>query len=92
MPVRLRQICLLAESLPRAIDEIGAALSLTVRRRDPEVAAFGLENAVMEIGDGFLEVVAPVAPDAPARRHAVSPASRRRATSSMPRLRSKSTT
>jgi hypothetical protein len=40
-----------------------------VAYRDPGVKVFGLENAVMPLGDTFLEVVSPVAPDAPARRY-----------------------
>jgi hypothetical protein len=37
--------------------------------RDPGVAAFGLHNAVMPVGDAFLEVVSPVREDAAAARY-----------------------
>ncbi len=36
--------------------------------RDPGVALFGLANAVLPVGDAFLEVVSPVKPDASAAR------------------------
>jgi hypothetical protein len=36
--------------------------------RDPGVGVFGLENALMGVGDQFLEVVAPVRPDTTAGR------------------------
>ena len=36
--------------------------------RDPGVGEFGLTNALMPLGETWLEVVSPEAPDAPARR------------------------
>jgi len=57
--IRLRQVALVARDLDRAVDELCRNLGLTVCYRDPGVGAFGLHNALMMIGDQFLEVVAP---------------------------------
>ena len=58
--IRLRQVALVATDLDRAVAELADALGLTVCFRDPGVAEFGLHNALMLIGDQFLEVVSPV--------------------------------
>ncbi|MEQ9122682.1 MAG: VOC family protein [Alphaproteobacteria bacterium] len=58
--LRLRQICLVAERLGPAVDDLAAVLGLEVCYRDPAVAKYGLENALLPIGHDFLEVVAPV--------------------------------
>lgn len=60
MPIHLRQICLVAERLAPAAAEIEATLGLGPCHVDPEVAAFGLENALFAVGSQFLEVVAPI--------------------------------
>jgi hypothetical protein len=66
--MRLRQIALAASDLAATtaalIDVLGAGEPF----RDPGVAVFGLDNAVMPIGETFLEVVSPVRDDATARR------------------------
>ena len=67
--MRLRQVALVAEKLEAVTDALCGVLGVEIGYRDPGVAVFGLENAVMPIGDGFLEVVSPVADDAPARRY-----------------------
>jgi len=56
----MRQIALIARELAPVVDEIREVFGLEVAYRDPEVAAFGLENAVFPVGNQFLEVVAPV--------------------------------
>lgn len=56
--IRLRQVALVARDLA-VVDEICSAFGLEVCFRDPGVAEFGLHNALMVIGDQFLEVVAP---------------------------------
>src|SRR2546422_1028295 len=60
MWLRMRQLVLIARELAPVIDEIHEVFGLEVSYRDPEVAAFGLENAVFPVGNQFLEVVAPV--------------------------------
>jgi hypothetical protein len=67
--VRLRQIALVAENLDETTEALCDVLGIEIAFRDPGVKVFGLENAVMPIGDGFLEVVSPVTDDAPARRY-----------------------
>ena len=59
MSLRLRQICLVAPTLEPAVGTLCDALGIRVFYRDPNVAKYGLENAVMPVGDTFLEVVAP---------------------------------
>jgi hypothetical protein len=67
--VRLRQVALAAHDLGATTDALCAVLGLEIAFRDPGVAVFGLTNAVMPVGDTFLEVVSPATADAPARRY-----------------------
>jgi len=57
--IRLRQVALVARDLDATVDELCSRLGLRVCFNDPGVALFGLHNALMMIGDQFLEVVAP---------------------------------
>ncbi len=57
--MRLRQIALVAEALEPVVDQLCRTLGLNVGFRDPGVAEFGLHNAVIPVGDCFLEVVSP---------------------------------
>ena len=66
--MRLRQIALAASDLARTVDTLTDVLCIEVSFNDPGVGVFGLENAVMPIGETFLEVVSPVREDASARR------------------------
>jgi hypothetical protein len=59
MWLRLRQIALVAERLAPAERDLTEVLGIRVCYRDPGVATFGLENALMPIGNQLLEVVAP---------------------------------
>lgn len=58
--IRLRQIALVARNLDPVVDDLCAVLGIAVAYRDPAVGVFGLRNAVMPVGDTFLEVVSPV--------------------------------
>ncbi|OYU99157.1 MAG: hypothetical protein CFE45_13940 [Burkholderiales bacterium PBB5] len=58
--LRLRQICLVAPQLAPAVATVEAVLGLPVCYRDPNVAKFGLENALFALGSSFLEIVAPL--------------------------------
>ncbi|MGE5596071.1 MAG: VOC family protein [Hyphomicrobiales bacterium] len=60
MWLRLRQIALVARELEPVIEDFRAILGVEVCYRDPGVARFGLENALMPVGDQFVEVVAPI--------------------------------
>lgn len=66
--LRLRQICLVADDLERTVGDLAAVFDIEVCHRDPNVAKYGLANALLPIGTSFLEVVAPVAPDTAAGR------------------------
>jgi catechol 2,3-dioxygenase-like lactoylglutathione lyase family enzyme len=67
--MRIRQIVFAARNLAASVAQFEAQLGLQVVYRDPEVAKFGLENALMRIGDQFIEVVAPTRADTAAGRH-----------------------
>ena len=58
--MRLRQIALVAEQLDPVVEDLCAVLGLEVSFNDPGVAVFGLHNALLPVGDTFLEVVSPV--------------------------------
>lgn len=58
--LRLRQICLVAPQLEPAVGDIAAIMGLEVCYRDPHVAKYGLENALLPVHATLLEVVAPV--------------------------------
>lgn len=57
---RLRQICLVAPRLAPVVGDIAAIMGLAVCYRDPEVAHYGLENALLPVDTVLLEVVAPL--------------------------------
>mgnify|MGYP003700916347 CR=1 FL=1 len=69
MWLRLRQIALVAEHLGEAEQALADVFALEVCYRDPGVAHFGLENALLPIGNQLLEVVAPTRPDTAAGRY-----------------------
>lgn len=66
--MRLRQLALVARDLDRVSEEILSVLAPGAPFADPGVATFGLRNAVFPVGDTFLEVVSPEAPDTTAGR------------------------
>jgi hypothetical protein len=57
--IRLRQVALAARDLDAVVGALCERLGVTVCFKDPGVAEFGLHNALMTIGDQFLEVVSP---------------------------------
>ena len=57
--IRLRQVALVAGELDPVVESLCEHFGLEVCFRDPGIATFGLHNALMTIGDQFLEVVAP---------------------------------
>ena len=66
---RLRQAVLVARDLDGVAAPLRSALGLGAPFRDPGVAAFGLRNAVMALGDTFVEVVSPTRDGTAAGRH-----------------------
>jgi hypothetical protein len=69
MTLRIRQIVFAARDLARTVAQFERAFGLQVAYRDPQVAEFGLENALLPIGDQFLEVVSPTRGETAAGRH-----------------------
>ena len=67
--IRLRQICLVAHDRDRVVQDLTRVFGIRVAFEDPAVGAFGLHNAVLPVGDQFLEVVSPVREGTAAGRH-----------------------
>src|ERR1700710_1141249 len=67
--LRLRQIALVARDLDPVVAELHKELGVEIAFRDPSVDTFGLQNAVMPIGNQFLEVVAPIKESTAAGRY-----------------------
>jgi hypothetical protein len=67
--LRLRQICLVAAALEPAVADLADILGLAICHRDGNVARYGLVNALLPVGDAFLEVVAPTRPGTAAGRY-----------------------
>ena len=59
--LRLRQVVVAARDLDATVDRLCARLGLRVCFNDPSVAEFGLHNALLTVGDQFIEVVSPIA-------------------------------
>jgi hypothetical protein len=57
--LRLRQVVVAARDLDSTVQRIAEALDVSVCFKDPSVAEFGLHNALLAIGDQFIEVVSP---------------------------------
>src|SRR5437763_4872270 len=57
--IRLRQVALVARDLEGIVRALGDAFGIEVAFRDPGVATFGLHNAVLPVGNQFIEVVSP---------------------------------
>lgn len=69
MILRLRQICLVAPHVEPSVSTLCTVLGTMVCYVDPQVEKYGLVNALMPIGNTFLEVVAPTRDGAAAGRY-----------------------
>jgi len=58
--IRLRQVVIAARNLEAAVDRLCTDLKLRVCFNDPGVSEFGLHNALLTVGDQFIEVVSPI--------------------------------
>jgi hypothetical protein len=67
--VRLRQVVLVADELDTVVGQVCDSLGVDVCYRDPGVAEFGVHNALMAVGDTFIEVISPTRPGTPAGRY-----------------------
>jgi catechol 2,3-dioxygenase-like lactoylglutathione lyase family enzyme len=69
MSLRIRQIVLATNDLDASVARCERELGLQVAYRDPNMSEFGLHNALLPIGDQFLEVLAPTREGTAAGRH-----------------------
>jgi hypothetical protein len=68
--VRLRQVALAAHDLEPVVDALAAVLEVSEEPFvDPGVGEFGLRNAVLAVGDTFIEIVSPGRSDTAAGRY-----------------------
>jgi Glyoxalase-like domain len=66
--IRLRQVVLAARDLDATVDRLCTELAVPVCFKDPSVAEFGLHNALLNVGDQFIEVVSSIADNTAAGR------------------------
>jgi hypothetical protein len=66
---RLRQVALVARDCGQVAGELRRVFGWPPPFHDPGVGQFGLTNAVFEVGDTFVEVVAPAQPGTTAGRY-----------------------
>ncbi len=66
--MRLRQIALASNDLDKVTHGLAEVFGLKVAYNDPGIHHYGLKNAVISAGSGFLEVVQPIAEGASAGR------------------------
>jgi catechol 2,3-dioxygenase-like lactoylglutathione lyase family enzyme len=66
--MRLRQVALASRGLDGAVQAFNDVFGLKVAYNDPHIDSYGLRNAVLSAGTGFLEVVEPIREDASAAR------------------------
>jgi hypothetical protein len=59
MSVHLRQVALVASTLAPVVADLSDIFGIEVCHVDPGVALWGLENALLPVGNNFIEVVAP---------------------------------
>ena len=69
MWLRLRQIALMAPELQPEVDAFCEVLGLEVCFVDPGVGHYGLENALLPLGNQFVELLAPIAQDTAGGRY-----------------------
>ncbi len=58
--IRLRQVAMIAADLDPVVEQLVATFGVEVCFHDPGVAEFGLRNALLLVGDQFLEVLSPI--------------------------------
>ena len=78
------RFCLVAEQLAPVVDDLEAVFDIEVCYNDPGVGRFGLENALLPIGNQLLEVVAPVEENTAGGRYLEKRRRRRRLPCSSP--------
>ena len=66
--MRLRQIAIACKDVDAVAADLATVFGLRVAYRDPHIIHYGLENAILPAGAAFIELLAPVRPDASAAR------------------------
>lgn len=66
--IRLRQVAMIAPDLDPVVEELRAVFGLQVCFTDPGVSEFGLRNALLLVGDQFIEVLSPIRPGTTVQR------------------------
>jgi hypothetical protein len=66
--IRLRQVAMIAPDLDPVVEELCDTFGLQVCFHDPGVAEFGLRNALLLVGDQFIEVLSPIRPGTTVQR------------------------
>ncbi len=66
---RLRQVAIVAHDRDRVVADLREVFRISVAYEDPAIGSLGLHNAVLPVGDQFLEVVAPVREGTTATRY-----------------------
>lgn len=67
--LRLRQVCLVASDLEKAVNLLCGVLGAVVCFRDPAVERFGVTNALIRVGCSFIEIVSPMRSGTAATRY-----------------------
>ena len=67
--MRIRQIVFAAHDLSASRQALATLLQMPAPFRDPGVAEFGIDNAVFNFGDQFIEVISPTRADTACGRH-----------------------
>ena len=58
--IRLRQVALVARDIELIAQQLCETFQLAICVRDHDVAEFGLRNALMVVGDQFIEIISPM--------------------------------
>jgi catechol 2,3-dioxygenase-like lactoylglutathione lyase family enzyme len=66
--MRLRQIAIACTDVNAVAADLATVFGLKIAYRDPHIIHYGLENAILPAGAAFIELLAPVRPDASAAR------------------------
>jgi hypothetical protein len=67
--LRLRQLALVANDLDPVLNDLQSVFGVQVAFNDPGVKVFGLKNAVIPVGNQFVEVVSPIQENTAAGRY-----------------------
>ena len=67
--MRIRQLVLVSDERDSVVEDLCSLFEIEVAFYDPGIIHFGLENAVIPVGDTFLEVVSPVQEETTAGRY-----------------------